>query len=87
MQHTSLLNLDNTVDGPAKIAISMAILRKVYGSFDITQTCGKKTAKDLAGMLKNAGVSPKSIILVWHLGWTDVDLVRDFLKSVGYFDI
>jgi hypothetical protein len=38
-------------------------------------------------MLKNSGVSPKSIILVWHVGWTDVDLVGDFLESVGYSDI
>jgi hypothetical protein len=82
-----VLNLDKTVDNAAKIEMSMATLRKVYGSLDITQTCGKKTAKDLAEMLKNAGVSSKSIILVWHLGWTDVDLVRDFLESAGYFDI
>ena len=82
-----LLNLGKTVHDPAKRAMSMATLRKVYGSLDITQPCGKKTAKDLAEMLKNAGVSPKSIILVWHVGWTDVDLVRDFLELAGYFDI
>jgi hypothetical protein len=82
-----LLNLDRTVNDRAKIAISMATLQKVYSSLDITQTCRKKTAKDLAETLKNSGVSPKSTILVWHRGWTDIDLVRDFLESAGYSDI
>ena len=34
MLYQDVLNLDKTVDDPAKIKMSMATLRKVYGSFD-----------------------------------------------------
>ena len=38
-------------------------------------------------MLKSAGVSQKSIILVWHVNRFDLTILRELLESNGYTDI
>lgn len=48
---------------------------------------GKKTVKEIAEIFITAGVTQKSIILVWHISTMDVDLLRELLESAGYFDI
>ncbi|KAJ4123281.1 hypothetical protein NW768_009815 [Fusarium equiseti] len=36
---------------------------------------------DVAEMIKNSGITPDTIVLVWHNGTTDLDLLRDFLAT------
>lgn len=67
--------------------ISFQSLRQVYGSTDSEKCSGKKTAREIAEMLKSAGVSQKSIILVWHVNRSDLTILRELLESKGYTDI
>jgi len=67
--------------------ISFQSLRKVYGSTDSEKCSGKKTAREIAEMLKSPGVSQKSISLVWHVNRFDLTILRELLKSKGYTDI
>jgi hypothetical protein len=71
----------------AERQVSFQSLRKVYGSRDQEKCSGKKTAREIAEMLKNAGVTQKSIILVWHTGPFDLTLLRELLESAGYRDV
>lgn len=63
----------------AERQVSFQSLRKVYGSRDQEKCSGKKTAREIAEMLKNAGVTQKSIILVWHTGPFDLTLLRELI--------
>jgi len=42
---------------------------------------GKKTAEEIAEIIIKAGVTPKSIIIVWHQSTMDFDLFRELLES------
>lgn len=63
--------------------ISFQSLRQVYGSTDLEKCSGKKTAREIAEMLKSAGVSQKSIILVWHVSRFDLTMQCPTLKCSG----
>ncbi|KAM0555871.1 hypothetical protein ACHAPJ_006272 [Fusarium lateritium] len=42
---------------------------------------------EVAGKLREAGISPNTIFLVWHQGYTDLNILRKFLSAGGYDDI
>lgn len=67
--------------------ISFQSLRKVYGSSGQERCPGKKTAREIAETLQKAGVTPTSIILVWHLNTFDLTILRELLDSAGYRNI
>jgi hypothetical protein len=62
-------------------------LKSVYGASDPRKCPGKKTAKEIAEIIIKAGVTPKSIIIVWHKSTVDLDLLRELLESAGRLDI
>ena len=78
---------DGRLMGLKEQRISFQSLRQVYGSTDSEKCSGKKTAREIAEMLKSAGVSQKSIILVWHVNRFDLTVLRELLESKGYTDI
>jgi hypothetical protein len=69
------------------LGFGLASLQSVYGTDDPRKCPGKKTAKEIAEIIKKAGVTPKSMILVWHTSTMDLDLLRELLESAGYYDI
>jgi hypothetical protein len=69
------------------LGFELASLKSVYGAGDPRKCPRKKTTKEIAEIIITAGVTPKSIILVWHKSTMDLDLLRELLESVGYFDI
>ena len=66
---------------------SFQTLQKVYGSRDPAKCSEKKTPREIAEILKNAGVTKQSIILVWHTGYFDLTLLRELFDSAGCDDI
>ncbi|KAK5995590.1 hypothetical protein PT974_04003 [Cladobotryum mycophilum] len=66
---------------------SYRTLQKVYGSHDPAKCSNKKTPREIAEILKNAGVTKQSIILVWHTGYFDLTLLRELFESAGCDDI
>lgn len=62
-------------------------IRKVYGSSDPAKCSDKKTAREIAEILKNAGVTKQSIFLVWHTNRFDFTLLKELLESAGCDDI
>lgn len=67
--------------------ISSESLRRAYGSIDPAQCSSKKTAKEIAEILKSAGVNQKSVILVWDLTAFDLTILRELLESNGHADV
>lgn len=69
------------------VFFSSLAFESVYGAGDPRKCPGKQTTKEIAEIIITAGVTPKSIILVWHKSTMDIDLLREHLESAGYFDI
>src|SRR5271155_4838916 len=69
------------------MVFAMGSLKSVYGTDDPRKCPGKKTAKEVVEIIIKAGITPKSIIVVWHTSSMDLDLLRELLESAGYFDI
>ena len=67
--------------------ISSESLRRAYGSTDPAQCSSKKTATEIAEMLKSARVNQKSVNLVWHLTAFDLTILRELLESTGPADV
>ncbi|KAF5537319.1 zinc finger protein [Fusarium napiforme] len=47
----------------------------------------KLDVHEIAARLKQSGISPDTIVLMWHCGRTDLQLLRKFLEDAGYTDI
>jgi hypothetical protein len=69
------------------LGIQLATLTHVYGASDRRKCSRVKTADEIAEMIIKSGITPKSIILTWHLGTMDLDLLRELLESAGNFNI
>jgi hypothetical protein len=64
-------------------AMSKSTSHRVYGG-NTANSAAFSDVHEIASQLKEAGISPATVILVWHVGFTDLKLLRDFLESAGY---
>jgi hypothetical protein len=47
----------------------------------------RMTVHQVAAKLKEAGIGPETIVLVWAVNNVDLKILRQFLESAGYYDI
>jgi hypothetical protein len=73
--------------GSTTLSILLGTLDNVYGSSDRRECSGLGTAAEIADMIIEAGVTPKSVIVVCHQSTTDLDLLRELLESAGYYNV
>ena len=67
--------------------IGLKSITRTYGSAGPAQCSGKMTATEIAEALKSAGINQKSVILVWHINYFDLTLLRELLESNGHADV
>jgi hypothetical protein len=60
---------------------------KVFGRKDPCVTGDGPDVDEIAEMLKNAGITHHTIILVWHTSNKDLSLLRNFLELAGHYGI
>jgi hypothetical protein len=64
-------------------AVGLRTLWSVYGS-DRSKCTGLCDVHEVARQLRNAGMTPETLILVWHVSYMDLTLLRELLESGGY---
>ena len=67
-------------------AVGLRTLWSVYGS-DRSKCTGLCDVHEVARQLRNAGMTPETLILVWHVSYMDLTLLRELLESGGYNNI
>src|ERR1700730_5247285 len=67
-------------------AVGLRTLWSVYGS-DRSKCTGLCDVDEAARQLRNAGMTPETLILVWHVSYMDLTLLRELLESGGYNNI
>jgi len=61
-------------------------IRSVYGS-DYKKCSDLKTVDEIAAAIKDARITPKTIVIVWHNGVFDLTLLTELLESAGHVGI
>lgn len=86
VQHT--IGLDHTTIGinPWLRRMSEMKASQVYGA---PQRPGSTVldVNEIAVQLKEAGITPSTVFLVWHTGRIDMNLLRELLESAGHYGI
>ena len=78
--------LDHTPVGSRYVKMWSKIqAMKVFSSR--RQNIDSMTVHQVAQKLKQTGIHPGTIILVWAVNIGDLRILRNFLESAGYFDI
>lgn len=84
--HANGLDHRRTGEFPFITWLSRSKATAVYSSSrlsDITHF----NVHEIASKLQQAGITPNTIFLVWHVSKADLSMTRQLLESAGYFDI
>jgi len=61
-------------------------MRAIYRT-DRSNCTGLQNVHEVARQLRKAGITPKTVFLLWHTSPTDLVLLQELLASSGYDDI